>query len=83
MFIKVLGTGCPKCNKLFGLVSEVIEENNLDAQVTHISDMSLIMAYPVLGTPALVIDEKVVSYGKVPSKEEILKYIKNAGGIEA
>lgn len=77
MEIKVLGTGCPKCKSLYKVVSEVVEENSINAQVDKIEDIVEIMNYNILSTPAMVIDGKVVLKGKVPSKEEILKIINN------
>ncbi|MFO8066260.1 MAG: thioredoxin family protein [Bacteroidales bacterium] len=77
MEIKVLGTGCQKCKSLYKVVSEVVEENSINAQVDKIEDIVEIMNYNILSTPAMVIDGKVVLKGKVPSKEEILKIINN------
>lgn len=74
MNIKVLGTGCPSCIKLEKHVKKAIE--GTDITVEKVTDISEIMAYGVLGTPALVIDEKVVSTGKVNSIKEIKELIK-------
>ena len=70
--VKVLGTGCTKCKSVEQVVIDVIKENNIDAQVEKVEDIQQIMEYNVMSTPALVIDEKVVVSGKVPSKEEVL-----------
>lgn len=73
--IKVLGTGCPKCKQLDKAVREVVAENSIDAEVTKVEDIVEIMNYGIMSTPALVIDNKVVLKGYVPSKDEILKKI--------
>lgn len=69
--IKVLGTGCPSCVSTEKVVAEVVNELNIDAKIVKITDIMEIMAYDVMSTPAIVIDEKVVFKGKVPSKEEM------------
>ena len=77
MNIKILGTGCPKCKTLEKLTIELVNENNFDAEVSKVEDIVQIMNYGVMGTPALVINEKVLISGRVPSKDEIIKLIKN------
>ena len=76
--IKVLGPGCPKCKTLEKITLEVIAENNFDAEVSKIDDIIQIMNYGVMSTPALVINDKAVIKGYLPSKEEIIKEIKKA-----
>jgi small redox-active disulfide protein 2 len=76
--IKVLGPGCPKCKTLEKATREVVEENHYDAQVTKIDDIMQIMSYQIMSTPALVINEKVVMKGSVPSKEEIKRLIETS-----
>lgn len=71
MIIKILGTGCPKCKNLEKLTTEVVKENNFEAEISKVEDIIEIMKYGVLSTPGLVIDEKVAISGRVPSKEEI------------
>jgi small redox-active disulfide protein 2 len=78
MIIKVLGGGCANCQKLEAMTHEVVKELGIDAKIEHVSDYKQIMAYGVMSTPGLVIDEKVVSAGKVPSKAEISTYITSA-----
>jgi small redox-active disulfide protein 2 len=70
--VKILGTGCPKCQNLTKVVKEVIAENQVNASVEKVEDIMDIMQYNVMLTPALVVDEKVVMKGRIPSKEEIL-----------
>jgi len=75
MEIKILGPGCPKCKILEKLTREVVEQNGIEATVTKVEDIVAIMNYGVMSTPALVIDEKVVLKGRVPSADEIKKLI--------
>lgn len=73
--IKVLGTNCSKCKSMETAVREVVAENNFPFEVIKVDDIMQIMAYGVLSTPGLVIDEKVTISGRVPSKDEIKKMI--------
>lgn len=76
MTIKVLGTGCDKCKKLEMNVREAVKALNLDASVEKVEDFKAIMAYGVMQTPALVIDEQVKSIGRVLKVEEVKEYLK-------
>ena len=78
MDIKVLGTGCAKCQSLEKTVKEVVSALKLDVKVEEIKDMKKIMQYPILMTPGLVINDKVVMSGKVPSKAEVERLIISA-----
>ena len=71
MEIKILGPGCPKCKTLDKATREVVEQNGIDATITKVEDIMEIMKYGVMSTPALVVDEKVVVKGRVPSYDEI------------
>jgi small redox-active disulfide protein 2 len=71
MEIKILGTGCPKCKTLEKLTRDVVEQNGIDAKIIKVEDILQIMRYGVMTTPALVVDEKVVIKGRIPSSEEI------------
>ena len=77
MKIEILGTGCPKCKKLMELITEAVNELGVSAEITKVDQINDIMNYGVMITPALAIDGKVVVAGKVPSKEEIKKWITN------
>lgn len=78
--IKVLGSGCAKCNALEAAVCSALEELGMDTTIDHVTDFGQIAAYGVMSTPALVVDGKVVSYGKVLSKEEAMALILKAKG---
>jgi small redox-active disulfide protein 2 len=71
MEIKILGTGCPKCKTLEKMTREVVEQNGIEATVTKVEDIYQILKYGVMTTPAMVVDEKVVIKGRIPSLEEI------------
>lgn len=75
MIIKILGTGCAKCTKLEENAKKAIAIKGIDATVEKVSDMGEIMDYGVMITPALVIDDKVVSSGKLLKPEEIVKLL--------
>lgn len=76
MIIKILGTGCPKCKKLEENARIAIKELGSDATIEKVTDLDQIMDYGVMITPALVIDDKVVSSGKVLSAVDIKALIK-------
>ncbi|MFH1585940.1 MAG: thioredoxin family protein [archaeon] len=76
MKIKVLGSGCPNCKILEANTKKALDEMKIKADVEKITDISKIIEYGVMSTPALVIDEKVVSTGRVLTSEEIKKLLK-------
>lgn len=79
MIIKILGTGCPNCKKLEVNTREALKQLNRNNEVVKITEMSEIMGYGVMSLPALVFDEKVVTYGVIASVEAIKKILtKNA-----
>lgn len=80
MEIKILGGGCAKCERLERLVREAASELGVEAAFTKVKDMDGIMAYDVMSTPALVINEEVKSSGHIPRKEEIAEWIQAAQG---
>lgn len=76
MNIKVLGTGCKKCKQLEEHVNEAVAQLGIEAQIEKVEDIPTIMKYGVMSTPALVLNEKVVSTGKlltVADLKEVLK----------
>mgnify|MGYP003532158908 FL=1 len=76
MLIKILGSGCAKCNRLEQLTREAVGELGIEASFEHVKDMEKIMAYPIMTTPALVIDEVVRASGRIPSKDEIAGWLR-------
>jgi small redox-active disulfide protein 2 len=75
MDIKVLGPGCPKCQQTEKAVKEAVSETGVSATVEKVTDILKIGEYGVFGTPAVVIDGEVKSVGKVPTKDEVKKWI--------
>jgi len=69
--IKILGTGCAKCKQLEAVVREVLSETGMSANVEKVEDIQSIMEYDVMSTPALVVEDKVVLSGRVPTKIEV------------
>jgi small redox-active disulfide protein 2 len=78
MNIKILGTGCAKCQALENKVRNIIEKEAINAEITKVTDLKKIMSYGVMMTPGLVINEKVVSFGNIPSESQILSWIKES-----
>ena len=76
MKIEILGTGCPKCKKLYEISEEAVKELGISAEIIKITDINKIIDYGVMVTPALVIDGDVMVAGKIPEKEEITDWIK-------
>lgn len=75
MIIKVLGSGCKNCVTLKANTETALKETGIEAEVVKVENMKDIVGYGVMQTPALVIDEKVVSYGKVLKSDEIVKLL--------
>jgi len=73
--VKVLGSGCAKCNQLEAAAKAALGQLGMDTTIDHVTDFSQIAAYGVMSTPALVVDGKVVSYGKVLKTEEVVKIL--------
>lgn len=78
--VKVLGTGCAKCNALEAATKTALEQLGMDTTIDHVTDFSQIAAYGVMTTPALVVDGKVVSYGKVLKTDEVVKILQKIRG---
>ncbi|MEG1999919.1 MAG: thioredoxin family protein [Evtepia sp.] len=79
--VKVLGSGCAKCNQLEAATKEALTALAMDTTIDHVSDFKQIAAYGVMTTPALVVDGKVVSFGKVLKKEEVMTLLRKARGV--
>lgn len=78
MEVKVLGTGCPNCRRLEKVTREALAEMGVEATVSKVTNMMDILAYNIPATPGLVIDEAVVSYGRIPQKAELTSMIATA-----
>ena len=78
MEIKILGSGCPNCKRLEKLVREAVAELGIEANVTKVQDFDQIMAYDIISTPALVVDQVVRVSGRVPRKDEIVTLLQSA-----
>jgi len=76
--IKVLGPGCQNCQNLASLTTHAVNALSIDARVEKVTDYAEIMKYKILATPGLVINEKVVCAGRVPSEAEITTFLTNA-----
>ncbi len=76
--IKVLGSGCANCHKVEDLVKQVVAQLSIEAKVEMVTDMQTIMSYGVMSTPGIVINEKVVSMGRVPALSQITTMITSA-----
>ena len=75
MNIKVIGSGCDKCDKVYALVQEVLEELALEAEIEKVEDLIEIVKLGVMSAPSIMIDGKVVISGQVPTKEKIKKIL--------
>jgi small redox-active disulfide protein 2 len=73
--VQVLGTGCPKCKKLFEAVQQVVKESGIDAEVTKVEDINEILKFNVMMTPALAVDGELKVTGRVPRPDELRKMI--------
>jgi small redox-active disulfide protein 2 len=73
--IKVLGSGCANCKRLEGLVSKVVAARGIQAEIEKVTDYAEIMKWPILATPGLVINDKLVSAGRIPGEAEITGWL--------
>jgi len=74
--VKVLGTGCKKCQNLENKVRELVTINNIDATVEKVTDIQEMLRYGIMMTPGLIINEKVKSYGVIPKDDQIINWLK-------
>ena len=78
MDVKILGTGCPNCKRLEKVTRDALAEMGIEANVSKVTALADIMSYDIMATPGLVIDEQVVSSGRIPSKAEVTSMIATA-----
>ena len=76
--IKILGSGCPNCKRLEAVTHQVVDQMGVQAEIIKVTEYPDIMAYNILSTPGLVINEKVVSTGRIPSPAEVTTWLANA-----
>ncbi|MHB1342326.1 MAG: thioredoxin family protein [Coriobacteriia bacterium] len=77
MIIKILGSGCVNCVKLEALAKKAVEELGIDAEIVKVTDYVDIMAYGIMSTPGLVVDETVKLAGRVPSLDEVKRALQS------
>ena len=80
MKIKVLGTGCTRCNTAEAVIKEAVAMSGVGAQVIKVKDIKEIAKYAVAVTPGIIVDGQIKSVGKVPSVEEVLNWIREVNG---
>ncbi|HKL07160.1 MAG TPA: thioredoxin family protein [Bacteroidales bacterium] len=78
--IVILGTGCPNCIRLENLCKEIVAEKNLEATIEKVTDMNKFGDYGVMLTPGLVVNEKVLSQGKIPVKNTLESWLEKEAG---
>ena len=78
--VKVLGSGCAKCNELEAATRAALLQRSMDDTIEHVTDFVQIAAYGVMTTPALVVDGKLLSYGKVLKADEVVNLLQKARG---
>jgi small redox-active disulfide protein 2 len=78
MRVKVLGPGCARCKRLEELTREAAAEAGIPVEIEHVTDTVRILDYPIISTPGLVIEEEVKMSGRLPRREEILAWLKEA-----
>lgn len=76
--IKVLGTGCANCKRLEAIVRKVVADLELQANIEKVTDINDILKWPILSTPGLVINNNVVSSGRIPSEAEVTGWLQSA-----
>lgn len=80
MDIKILGTGCARCQRLEQLTRDVARDQGVSIEIEHVVEPAEIMRYPVVGTPALVVNGEVKAAGRMPSPNELANWLKPSEG---
>jgi small redox-active disulfide protein 2 len=75
--VKILGTGCKKCQTLEQKVRDLVSQNNIDVVIEKVTDINEMMNYGIMMTPGLVVNEKVVSSGIIPKADQILNWLRS------
>ncbi|NUQ83219.1 MAG: thioredoxin family protein [Anaerolineales bacterium] len=78
--IKILGSGCANCKKLEAIVRDILAKENIPAEIVKVTDYADIMAYNVMSTPGLVVNEKLLAVGRIPAPVQIIQWLNEAQG---
>jgi small redox-active disulfide protein 2 len=73
--VKVLGSGCPNCKRLEAAVQKVVAKHGLPVEIEKVTDFEEIMKWPIMATPGLVVNDRLVSAGRIPSESEIAAWL--------
>jgi len=76
--IKVLGSGCANCKRVEQIAHKVVDELGIEAEIVKVTEYPEIMKYNVMSTPGLVVNEKLVSYGRIPTLAEVTTWLADA-----
>jgi small redox-active disulfide protein 2 len=82
MDVKILGTGCPNCQRLEKLAREAAAEAGIDATFEKVTDIAAILGYGMMSTPGLVVDGQVRSSGRIPSRSEVNGWLREAASVK-
>jgi small redox-active disulfide protein 2 len=81
--IKILGSGCANCKRLEAVVQKVVAQKGMEAEIEKVTDYAEIMKYPILSTPGLVIDGKLMQAGRIPSETDIARWLEQASAQQS
>jgi len=76
MVVKVLGASCSKCNRLEAKLKQIVDKNNIDAEIQKVTEIDEMLKYGIMMIPGLVINEEVKSVGIVPKDDQLLTWLK-------